>query len=114
MKDDGLHHISILTDLDPEALNTLHRKAIKKTYSKNTILFSKGDQTDALYTIQKGKVKAVVMDEEGKEMVLNIHGPGDSFGEIALIDGLPRSATISANTDITVMKIFPDQLDKLS
>jgi CRP/FNR family cyclic AMP-dependent transcriptional regulator len=105
MKDDGLHHISILTDLDSEALNTLHRKAIKKTYSKNTILFSKGDQTDALYTIQKGKVKAVVMDEEGKEMVLNIHGPGDSFGEIALIDGLPRSATIITLEPVEVLII---------
>ena len=72
----------------------LEKVALKKTYPKNMIVVSEGDESDSLYIIESGKVKAIVNDEEGKEITLNIHGPGEYFGELSLIDGDPRSATI--------------------
>ncbi len=89
-----LKDISLFSGIDDESLKYLEEVAVKKSFSKNTILFSKGDETDSLYVIKSGMVKALIIDEDGKEMILSIHRPGEYFGEMSLIDKEPRSATI--------------------
>ncbi|HEY5898713.1 MAG TPA: Crp/Fnr family transcriptional regulator, partial [Burkholderiales bacterium] len=64
-----------------------------RSYPKNTVVVSEGDQTDSLYVLLEGRVKAFVSDEGGREVVLNVIGRGDYFGELVL-DGGPRSASI--------------------
>jgi CRP/FNR family cyclic AMP-dependent transcriptional regulator len=91
---------SCLTDGDLEKLN---QAAVVKTYPKNAFLFSEGDDTDCLYVIDSGKVKAVIIDEQGKEVILSIFGPGDYFGEIALVDGKKRSASIVTREPVRVL-----------
>lgn len=98
--------IPIFASLDKDTLDYLKNVAVSKTYPKNTVLFTKGDETNALYIIEKGKVKSLLMDEEGREMTLNIHGPGECFGEIALIDGQPRSATMMTKEATRVVLIY--------
>ncbi|NIR27657.1 MAG: cyclic nucleotide-binding domain-containing protein, partial [Gammaproteobacteria bacterium] len=63
---------------------------------ENEILFKKGDPGNALYIIWEGWVKAYAENSRGEEVVLNEFGPGESFGEMSLVDGRPRSATIEA------------------
>jgi CRP-like cAMP-binding protein len=59
---------------------------------RNEIIFSQGDQGDALYGVVSGRVRISTAGPDGREMFLNIMEPGDTFGEIAVIDGLPRTA----------------------
>jgi CRP/FNR family cyclic AMP-dependent transcriptional regulator len=91
---DTLKDIPLFSGIDDESLQYLEKVAVKKSFPKNTILFSKGDETDSLYVIKSGTVKALIIDEEGKEMILSIHRPGEYFGEMSLIDKEPRSATL--------------------
>jgi len=80
--------------LSPEQLKLVSSYGVIRKYAKNTILVSEGDPSEMFYLILKGQVKAFVSDEKGKEVLLNIQGPGEYFGEIAIIDAAPRSASI--------------------
>lgn len=94
-----LEKVALFANLGETEINSLERRAAIKSYPKSAILVSEGDQTDCLFVIQSGKVKAYVADEDGKELILNIHGPGDYFGEIALLDDAPRSASVMTLED---------------
>jgi CRP/FNR family cyclic AMP-dependent transcriptional regulator len=100
--------IPVFSCLDDHELDALVRVAIKKTFPKNTILINEGDQTDSLYVIYSGKVKAAIIDEQGKEVILSIFGPGEYFGEMAFIDGEVRSASIVTRQPTQVMIIHRD------
>jgi len=86
--------IPLFSGLGDEELAVLFRYAVKKTLPRNTLLFPQGAPGDALYIIQRGKVKVVLSDVEGKEVILSVLGPGDFFGEMALLDDQPRSAAV--------------------
>ncbi len=100
-----LKDIHLFSSLNDQTLAYLERVAVKRVYPKNTILLSEGDKSDQLYAILSGKIKVVVMDPEGKEIVVNLLGPGDCFGEIAMIDGETRSATIITTEPSQVLTI---------
>lgn len=72
-----------------------------RSYAKNTILVQEGDKTDQVYVILSGKLKVYLADSEGKEIIVDLLGPGQYFGEMAL-EGEPRSAS--------VMTLEPTQL----
>jgi len=80
--------------LSQEQLTLVSSYGVIRKYAKNTILVSEGDPSELFYLILKGQVKAFVSDDNGKEVLLNIQGPGEYFGEIAIIDTAPRSASI--------------------
>ena len=63
-----------------------------RTYPKNTVFITEGDQSDSVFVVISGKVKVFVADTEGHEMILDTHGPGEYVGEMAR-DGNPRSAS---------------------
>jgi len=69
--------------------------ATTRTFGKNAIIVSEGDETDSLYIVLAGRAKVFVADENGRELQLNQIGPGEYFGEVTL-DGGPRSASIMA------------------
>ena len=82
------------THLNRDELNALSAQGVIKSYPKNTIIVSEGDETDSFYIIVSGRVKVFVSDEEGRDVVLATQGPGDYFGEMVL-DGGPRSASVA-------------------
>ncbi len=88
-----LSRIYLFKDLSEDDIDELARQTTLKRFPKNSILVNEGDETDSLYIIESGKIKIYVGDEEGKELILTLHGPGDYFGEISLLDGAPRSAS---------------------
>jgi CRP/FNR family cyclic AMP-dependent transcriptional regulator len=67
--------------------------AVTRTFPKNTVVVSEGEQTGSLYIIASGRVKIYVSDDKGKEIVLSEAGPGEYFGEMVLDEG-PRSASV--------------------
>jgi CRP/FNR family cyclic AMP-dependent transcriptional regulator len=79
--------------LDEAALRALCPGGAVRAVAKNVIVVSAGDETDSLYVILSGRVRAFVSDEQGKEVVVNTIGAGDFFGELVL-DGGPRAASI--------------------
>ena len=79
--------------LHENELREVAAKAVEKTYPRNAIVINEGELTGSLYVILAGKVKIYLGDKSGKELVLDIKGPGGYFGEMAL-DGEPRAASV--------------------
>jgi len=75
------------------------------TYAKNKKIFSQGDPADALFYIQEGRVKVVVISEGGKEAVVALHGKGDFFGEGCLTPQPIRLGTVVALTESVIMRL---------
>lgn len=84
----------LFPELTPDSLNRVAEHGTVRNYPKNTVMIHEGDRSDSLYVILSGKVKVYSSDEDGKEVILNIQGPGECFGELALIDAAPRSASV--------------------
>src|SRR5947209_10973097 len=85
--------IGPFANLDEGALRALAPHGAVRSFSKNAVVVSEGDETDSLYILLSGRVKAFVSEEDGREVVLSTVGVGDYFGELVL-DGGPRSASI--------------------
>ena len=79
--------------LTAEELAEISRHATTREFRPRTVLMSEGDETDNLYIILEGRVRAYVSDSEGREAVLAVMGPGEYFGELAFDEG-PRSASV--------------------
>ena len=75
------------------------------TYRKNQPIFAQGDPADALFYIQKGKVKRTVVSKHGKEAIVAILGPGDFFGEGCLTGQQRRVSTAAALSECSVVRI---------
>jgi len=80
-------------NLDEGALRALAPHGAVRSFPRNAVVVNEGDETDSLYVLLSGRVKAYVSEEDGREVVLNTVGVGDYFGELVL-DGGPRAASI--------------------
>lgn len=69
------------------------------------VVFHAGEAGDSLYVLLSGKVKVSLISTDGKEAILSLMGAGDVFGEMSLLDGLPRSATVTSLEDCRLMQI---------
>jgi CRP/FNR family cyclic AMP-dependent transcriptional regulator len=92
--------------LPDRIIDRLAAVALRRTYGKNERIFSQGDPGDALYGVISGRVRIGAVGAAGQEVFLNIMEPDDSFGEIAVIDGLPRTAGALAmeSTELTAIR----------
>ncbi len=86
----------LLQHLEAAELEELLALAHVRRCAHGEVLFQKGDPGDSLMAVISGRIKISALSEGGKEVVLNMLGPGELFGEIALIDGRERSADASA------------------
>lgn len=91
-----LRQISLFAGLSDTALGALATRVRVRAYRKGEVLFHKDDPGTSLFLLRGGRVKISTFSSEGKEAVFTVHGPGDVFGELALLDGAPRSATATA------------------
>ena len=74
----------------------------ERSYPKGSVIVFEDDPGDALYLVAAGQVKVVLIGEDGREVILSVLAEGTFFGEMALIDDQPRSATVIAMTDASV------------
>jgi CRP/FNR family transcriptional regulator, cyclic AMP receptor protein len=91
--------------LEPELLNQLSSYAIPRTVKRGTMILARGDSGTAMFAIVSGTVKISAPSAEGKGAVFNLISEGAIFGEIAVLDGLPRTADATALTDCELMVI---------
>ena len=89
-----LENIPLFSVLGKEELDAISRLAVTRNYPKNSIIINEGDHTDSLYVILSGKVKIFLTDDQQKEVIVAIQREGDYFGELALLDEAPRSASV--------------------
>jgi CRP/FNR family transcriptional regulator/CRP/FNR family cyclic AMP-dependent transcriptional regulator len=87
-----LQKVSFFSRLTSPELEALALSLGKRTFGKGTIIFHKGSPGRSLYIIESGRVRIFLLSDSGQEISVNVYGPGDVFGELALLDGLPRSA----------------------
>ena len=87
---------SLFRGLPRETLARVASLATRRAYEKDTVIFMRGDPGDSLCGVATGRVRISSSGRGGKEVFLNIMEPGDAFGEIALLDGSPRTATATA------------------
>src|SRR5712675_2738632 len=92
-------------DLEPEALDQLCRYAKHSTLKRGATIVSKGDPGNSLIAVISGTVKISVSSPDGRSAIFNLIGPGEIIGEIAVLDGLARTADATANTNCEIFVI---------
>jgi CRP/FNR family cyclic AMP-dependent transcriptional regulator len=97
-----IENVSIFAGMEPSDLALIEQRMVKRSYPRNTIILSEGDNSDSLYVILSGKVKVYLNDENGKEAIINYQEQGEYFGELSLIDDYKRSASIMTTVKTTV------------
>jgi len=100
-----LENIAIFSELSQPELEVLENHMITRTFRKNTVVINEGDEAKSLYIILSGKVKVFLSNADGKEIIINTQGTGDHFGELALLDDAPRSASVMT-TDKSVIGVI--------
>ncbi|MGH9907770.1 MAG: DUF1003 domain-containing protein [Pyrinomonadaceae bacterium] len=96
---DALRSVPLFASLDDQAATELRRLLTVKEVTSGRQLFSQGDLGDAMYLIEKGRVRISIKDEDGHEVILTELAQGDFFGEMAMIDGRRRSADANVFED---------------
>ena len=87
--------VSIFSKLSQADIEELTKIVTAKKYQPDAAIFFQGDPSDSLYMLLKGSVKVTQAAEDGRQKILDILGPGEIFGEFAMLDGHPRSATVT-------------------
>jgi CRP/FNR family cyclic AMP-dependent transcriptional regulator len=95
----------LFANLEPEILKVLGERALERRFRRGQLIFGEGDPGDSLFVVVEGLVKVYVTSDEGEEMVLITLRAGDTFGELALIDGQPRSASAQALEETTTLMV---------
>ena len=97
---------TLFAELDDKELTSLAAVAKPRKYAKDEVVFHASEPGDVFCLIQSGAVKVTMISPEGKEIILSMLGPGEFFGEMALLDDQPRSATVVATEPLEVLTIF--------
>jgi CRP/FNR family cyclic AMP-dependent transcriptional regulator len=100
-----LERSPLFRGLPPASLQRLASLATQRRYSAGEVVFSQGDPGDALYGVVSGKIRISTGATDGREVSLNIMEPGDTFGEIALLDGGERTAAATADVPSELVSI---------
>lgn len=95
----------LFASLDQSELRKLGTCARRRSYQKGEHIFHQGDTGNAMFVLVEGSVKVVVTSPDGAEMILATLAPPDVFGELALIDGGPRTASIQTLEPTTVLTL---------
>ena len=105
-----LVNIPYFSELTIEEIQNLVESSQKLRCPRGSIVLHKDDVGDETYLIMTGKVKVILTHKGGKELILNILKPGDFFGEMAVFDNMPRSATVVAEEDCELLIISRENI----
>jgi CRP/FNR family cyclic AMP-dependent transcriptional regulator len=92
----ALRAVPLFSSIGDEQLRLLVPVFSRRSAARGSMIMAAGDPTDSLYIVLSGRLKVMMSDADGKEVILNILGPGEFFGEMGLIDDAPRSASVVA------------------
>jgi len=108
-----LADIPLFSDLDYEETETIQKMLDLRPIKSGALIYAQGEHADSLCCVIEGELEVVKQLKEGGERVLTVLTKGDSVGEMALIDGLTRSANIRAKTPARILILKRDDFNKL-
>jgi len=108
-----LREVRLFTAFAEADLAAIAQRLRERTLKKNQVLFREGAPGDEMYLIRGGTVLVSKIVKAKVEQLLNRIGPGEFFGEMSLLDGSPRSATIQAETETTLLVLDRPSLNQL-
>jgi len=108
-----LQKMDLLVDLTDDELSKVARRLKERRVTENEVIFNQGDPGDALYIVLHGRVRISTVDHLGRERVLAFYGPGEFFGDMAILTDAPRSATATASSDSRLLQLRKDDFDML-
>ena len=100
-----LKRVPLFSQLDDDDLEKIRNLCVTQHYVKDQIILIEEEAGNTLFLIQKGRVKVSRISDDGREVILSILEPGDFFGELSLIDGKARSASVTAIEDSEVLML---------
>ena len=100
---DFLASIPLFSGLDEAELQQFAALTRERSYPKGSVILFEHDPGDSLFIVREGRVKVVLVGEDGREVILGVLGVGEYFGELSLIDDRPRSAHVIAMEDATLL-----------
>jgi CRP/FNR family cyclic AMP-dependent transcriptional regulator len=109
---DALRRCALFAHVDDERLGALAQLTRRRRYRRNEVIFHQDDVGDSLHIVAEGAVKIVLPSQEGEEAIIATLKPGDFFGELALLDGSPRSTTATALEPTETIALPRDQFQR--
>ena len=106
----SLRSLSLFRDLSDDALRYLATESRACTFQVGEVIFYQGDPGYTCHVIVRGKVRVLVVGEDGRELAVRILGPGEIVGEMALFEDLPRSANVETLERTQTLELHRDAL----
>ncbi len=103
--------IDLFKGIDPKIMEEIVNICSEENYTKDTLLFKKGEEADSLYILEEGSIKLVI-ENEGS-ITYSLIDPGDVFGWSSMVESGLRTASGICATDLKVVKIEREKLDKI-
>jgi CRP/FNR family transcriptional regulator len=100
-----LANVSLFSELSPEELERVARVAVPRSFPKGVRVFHEGDTSDACYVVREGDLRVTREHPDGRAIALATLGPRDIFGELAMLDGGTRSASIETLSDCELLAL---------
>jgi len=100
-----LRSVPIFSELTEADFSSLAKVANRRRYPKDSVVFFENEQGDFFFMILEGRIKVTILGDDGREVILTLLGSGDFFGEMALLDNEPRSATAIAVEDTELLSL---------
>ena len=110
----ALPETALLAGIPPAQLAGALEKMVARRFPAGTTILREGDAGDSLYLITGGRVEVETRDEAGERVPLGTLGPGDFFGEVSLLTSRPRTATVTALTDLEALELSRASIVSLS
>jgi CRP-like cAMP-binding protein len=107
-----LRRMSLLEDLSSKQLGDVSARLRPVKYRSGEVILTQGMPGDVMYLVEWGRVE-VLSKKDSRSRVLAVLGEGDFFGEMALLTGNPRSATVRAVTDVDLLALYESDFDEL-
>lgn len=105
-----LQSLSLFKGLDKELLHYLAENSHQRWFPAGETICYQGDAGSTCHIVLRGRVRIFLTGEDGRELSVHIMGPGDIFGEMALFEGLPRSANVEALEKTQTLELYHDTL----
>lgn len=100
-----LRRTTLFSDADPTRLAQVAGRAFLRRFAAGQVVVTEGEPSVDLYVVRAGRVRVLVQSPHGEELTLSVLGPGDTMGELSVIDGQPRSASAEALTDAQLVAL---------
>ncbi len=109
-----LRTVPLFSELEEVDITSLAQLATRRHSAKDTVVFFENEEGDSFFMILEGRVRVTILGDDGREIILTMLGPGDFFGEMALLDNEPRSATAIAAEDTELLCLHRGDFQKIA